>query len=194
MKVLTVATEKGGYFKALKESAYRYNYDLVTLGYGMKWKGFGWRLKLILDFLITLPQDEIIMIVDAYDVILLRDSSELLKEFKKNKYKFLWGAFRKLDGILGKVQEFEFGKTKDDLTPPYNNLCAGTWITPVETALYLYSKYDIKDKDDDQILLNKMYDNFGKSIITPDKDFNIFCTLFPNILTRKIKDSVNFFL
>lgn len=44
----------------------------------------------------------------------------------------------------------------------------------VETALYLYSKYDIKDKDDDQILLNKMYNNFGKNIITPDTIFNIF--------------------
>ena len=153
----------------------------------MKWKGFGWRIKLILDFLRTLPKDEIIMVVDAYDVILLRESSELLEEFRQNNSKFLCGAFRKLDGILGRAQEFEFGKTKDDLHPPYNNLCAGTWITHVETALYLYSKYDIKDKDDDQILLNRMYEDYGRGVITPDTNFNIFCTIFPNIVTRRIK-------
>jgi len=191
MKVITVATEDGGYFKSLQESAVRHNYDLIVLGYGMKWGGFGWRVHIILDYLKTLPSNEIIMVVDAYDVILLRDSTELFEEFKRQNREFLCGSFRKLDGILGNLQELEFGNAKEDLTYPYNNICAGTWITYVHVALYLYGNYDIKHKDDDQIILNRMYDDYGKNIVTPDTNFDIFCTLFPDILSRRIKDIDN---
>ena len=48
MKLITVATHNDGYFKWLKESCKRYNYDLVILGYNEKWKGFNWRLELMI--------------------------------------------------------------------------------------------------------------------------------------------------
>ena len=188
MKAITVATSASGYFETLKESALLNNYELHVLGFGMPWKGFGWRLNTILDYLKTLPDNEIVIVIDAYDVIFLRDSTELEKEFLDLNAKFLCGAFRKLDGIFGIVQEQEFGKTKHDLEPPYNNICAGTYISRVKTILDIYEKYTIKDDEDDQILLNKIYDIEGENIITPDTGFRIFCTLFPCFINRKIRN------
>jgi hypothetical protein len=185
MKVITVATENCGYFETLKQSALQHNYELIVLGYGQKWKGFGWRLKLILNYVKTLPFDEIILVVDAYDVILLRNSQELLHEFLAKKQKFICGAFRKLNGVFGKVQELEFGKSKKDLPPPYNNLCAGTWITYAGYAVKLYDEYEIDDNDDDQILLNRIYDDYE---IFADYNFDLFCSLFPNLITNQINE------
>ena len=53
MKAITVATSASGYFETLKESALLNNYELHVLGFGMPWKGFGWRLNTILDYLTT---------------------------------------------------------------------------------------------------------------------------------------------
>ena len=187
MKIITVATEKNGYFHSLQESANKFNYDLIVLGYGEKWKGFGWRVKLILEYIKTLPKNEIIVMVDAYDVIILRDSNELKDFFIKLNVKFLCGAFRKLDGLLGICQEIEFGKTKNNIQPPYNNLCAGTWISTVDYAISIYNNLYINDNKDDQVILNQIYD-YNNDLITPDFNFNIFCTLFPTIFTRQIRD------
>jgi hypothetical protein len=187
MKAITVATDVSGYFETLKESAIKYNYDLIVLGCGMKWKGFGWRLNITLDYLKTLPKDEIVIVIDAYDVIFLRDSIDLKEEFINMNVNFLCGAFRKLNGILGLLQEIEFGKSKIDLQPPYNNICAGTYISKVENILDIYQNYLIEDGDDDQILLNKIYDIKGKNLITPDSNFKIFCSLFPSFINRKIR-------
>ena len=100
MKAITVATENNGYFETLKESSMRYNYHLVVLGYEQEWKGFGWRLNLVLEYLKTLPSDEIVIVVDAYDVIFLRDSKELKEEFLKMNVKFLCGQLF-LQDLLG---------------------------------------------------------------------------------------------
>lgn len=179
MKVITIATESGGYFNALIESSKKYNYQLIILGFNKEWKGFGWRLKLVLNFLKKLPAEEIVMMIDAYDVVFLRNSKDIIDEFKKLNTKFLCGAFRKNDGIIGYVQEKEFGKFKNDLIYPYVNICAGTWIGYVEDIINIYSKYEIEDYQDDQILLNIIYDeNNDRKIITADTKFNIFCTVF----------------
>ena len=188
MKVITVATKENGYFDTLIESAHKFNYDLIILGYNHVWKGFGWRLKLIINFLETLDYNEIIMVVDAYDVILLQDAKEALNRYKKLNVSFLCGAFRISNGLIGFIQENEFGKSKKILSAPYDSLCAGTWMTTVKTALEIYKKYEIEDNDDDQILLNKIFDIEGINTITPDTNFEIFCTVFPNIITRNIQD------
>ena len=82
MKVITVATDKIGYYYSLQETTTKLGYEWITLGYGLKWKGFGWRLKLIINYLKTLEDvNEIVMIVDAYDVIFIRKSEDALNIF-----------------------------------------------------------------------------------------------------------------
>ena len=44
-------------------------YDFVHLGLGAKWGGFGWRIKVVVAYLKTLPPDEVFVMCDAYDVV-----------------------------------------------------------------------------------------------------------------------------
>jgi hypothetical protein len=127
------------------------------------------------------------MMIDAYDVIFVRDSKDIIEEFKKLNTRFLCGAFRKIGGIIGYAQEKEFGKFKNNLKYPYSNICAGTWIGYSQDIINIYSSYDILDNQDDQILLNIIYDQVNnQKIITADTNFNIFCTVFPSLITGEI--------
>lgn len=91
IKILCVATKSNGYYKILQESCKKYNYELITLGWGKKWQGFIWRHKLYYDYLKTIQTNEIIILSDAYDVVCLRDSQDLIKEFENYKTKILFG-------------------------------------------------------------------------------------------------------
>ena len=186
MKVITVATQYSGYMLVLEESAKKLGYDLIILGMKMKWKGFGWRVKLVLDYIKNLPNDEVFLMVDAYDVILLRPPKDALEEFNKLNSKFICGSFKKCGGIIGKIIEDEFGKL--DYIPDNcisDSICAGTWMTSAKYCLDMWSKYIITDDFDDQRLLINIYNNKPGSIY-PDFNCNIFCTIFPNIITKKI--------
>jgi hypothetical protein len=77
MKIITVATHSQAYFPALKDSARRYNVDLIVLGWGEKWLGFGWKLRMIRDYLKSLSGDEIVMVIDAFDTLITSDVNEI---------------------------------------------------------------------------------------------------------------------
>ena len=195
MKVITVATEKNGYYLSLEESAKKLDYELILLGLGMKWKGFGWRVKMVLEYLqkslmnSSMNEDDVFMMVDAYDVVLLRSSKDALNEYASMGVPFLCGGFRKIDGLVGKIQQEEFGHSfKNRVPKPYNNLCAGTWLSTVRVTLDIWGGEQIPDIFDDQIYLNKLFNRQEKMVIYPDYNFRIFCTLFPNLLDRKIRD------
>jgi hypothetical protein len=99
-----------------------------------------------------------------------------------------------LKGLAGILQEQEFGSSTSHklLQGPYNSICAGTWMSTPKVAIELWDspKYigSLKDNGDDQRLLNRMFDDMGQSSITPDINFSVFMTLFPHMLTRKIRD------
>lgn len=99
---------------------------------------------------------------------------------------FLCGGFRKVDGIIGAIQEHEFGSSTG-IKSPYNNICAGTWMSRVKTTLDLWKDCEITDTLDDQRLLNTLFQTH-QNIISPDYQFKIFATLFPSLITLE-KDS-----
>ena len=66
----------------LEQSCKRHNIDLIPLGMGEKWSGFTMRFNLWLKYLNTLDDYEIVMINDAYDVIILENSDTIIKKFK----------------------------------------------------------------------------------------------------------------
>jgi hypothetical protein len=187
LKVIVVATNVNGYIRSLMESANRHDYDLIILGINHKWHGYGWRLNTVLEYLRNLPSDEVVMIMDAYDTILLRPSSDAIQIWENLNVKFLCGAFRKTSGILGFIQDQEFGLPIRDLNG--NTICAGTIMTTAGYALEAYDGYDIRDDSDDQVLLNVMYDE--NDDIVADTNFEIFCTIFPYIFSKDISDSVH---
>ena len=79
MKVFSVATDRVAFLSSLEDSARRFGYDLHVLGRDQKWQGFLWRWTLVLDAVEALDPDEVVSVVDGYDVV-LAGPAELLEK------------------------------------------------------------------------------------------------------------------
>jgi hypothetical protein len=75
-----VATKSDGYFPVLLESAQRNNINLKVLGMGMKWLGFAWKWKLVYNEIKDLDDEQMIAVIDAYDVIFLKSADYMLNK------------------------------------------------------------------------------------------------------------------
>ena len=95
LHIVTVVTESKYYFPYLSKSCKRHGKQLKILGYGEKWKGFNWRFKLMIEYLETLKDDDIVCFIDGYDVLCTRNLNELksvfLKLHKEKKCKIIVG-------------------------------------------------------------------------------------------------------
>lgn len=92
MKVVTVATQKSGYYPLLVESCRKHGIVLDTLGLGQPWKGFTMKFRLFQQYLEKQPLDEIIMFVDAYDVVVLEDHDVIVDKFKRFQKEIVFGT------------------------------------------------------------------------------------------------------
>lgn len=85
--VITVATQAEGYYDALKEGCERAGVRLVTLGWGKKWRGYAWKLRLVREFLHAERErlgDSFIVFVDGFDVLpTFRSAEELSNAYEK---------------------------------------------------------------------------------------------------------------
>ena len=86
LHIVTVATHSKHYLPYLIESCEKYGgVKLDIVGLGEKWLGYNWKFIKTLEYLRTLPMDDIACFVDGYDVICTRDLHELLPVFTKLK-------------------------------------------------------------------------------------------------------------
>ena len=153
MKVLTVATEKRGYFYALEESCRRHGYDLVVLGLGQEWKGFSMKFQLIVDYLKNTDPNETIVVVDGYDTIMLQPSSILRQKINHlPPDKVLFGKEQSNWHLF-----FQYGKTiKENV---YIN--SGIYIGRVKSIRRLLENLCVENKCnkslEDQNMVNSYY-------------------------------------
>lgn len=179
LHIVTVATESKYYFPYLLESCKRNGKDLTVLGYGEKWRGFNWRLKLMISYLQLLNPKDIVCFVDGYDVICLRNLNELKDEFMRitenSNAKIIIG-YNNLEhaySINKHVTNLFFGKTSNNLS-----LNAGTYIghaSDLLDVLSLIIDMNSDDDADDQILMTKYCNTYDDYFI--DLENNIFLTI-----------------
>ena len=84
VKAVTVATADEGFFRALQQSAQRHGVDLRVLGCGEKWGGFGWKLRKLAEFLEACDPDDLVLCIDAYDVVFLRPLDDLETWYRRH--------------------------------------------------------------------------------------------------------------
>jgi len=148
MKNIVVATKKNvGYYKILEESCKKHNIDLITLGLGKKWEGFHMKFKLWNKYLSKLDDDEIIMLNDAYDVIILQNSDIILKRFKKYKKKILFCSQK------GYLSRLAFNKFNNYVIASGSIIGEVKYIKKLIKLIYKYKKIWKRLKNDDQIIL-----------------------------------------
>ncbi len=160
MKIITVATHSQAYFPVLKESARKNNINLVVLGWGEKWAGFGWKLKLLKDYLYTLSHDEIILVLDAFDTIIISNTNEIIKKFKGINKPIICAAERKhYSRIWNWAYEKIFNKDGHYPQTPtgYSYLNAGAWMSSTGYALSMLDKASLENTTNDQTLFTHLY-------------------------------------
>jgi len=81
MHIITIATDENNWLDDWKKSARKWGYEYTILGKGREWKGFSTKIKLIIEFLNSREPDEIVVIVDAYDLLFAGPPGELEKKF-----------------------------------------------------------------------------------------------------------------
>jgi len=163
LRVLSYANKDGGYVDVLRASAERYGYELVIIGHGQTWHGFGGRLISLRNFLqqANLLPNEIILWVDAWDVMFVQKAELLLY-----KYRFLFSDKIVLNAerrhpckhIHRRLWERKYGVWEHESKTPYFVFNAGMWMGPVHLILkHLQTLGPIDVRCDDQKLLIEYY-------------------------------------
>jgi len=159
VKLVTVVTHIDGYLPWLEKSCKRFNTKLIKLGYGQKWLGFSWRFKLMIDYLKTIDPNELVIFIDAYDVMMLRSLDNIEEYYnnivKMNKCKIIISEDKAIpfyQEIIGKIYFNDYKDARPN---------AGSYMGRAKDILEIISKINqnINYEDDDQMLFTKYYKN-----------------------------------
>ena len=161
-----VATENKLYFTYLKQLLP----ELVVLGMGMEWKGFIMKFNLLVEYLETLNEDDIVCFIDAYDVLPTKNIVNLEKQFvdfsKENpEVKLIIGADEEIYYIQNIIHSFIFHCP---------NINSGTYIGYCKNILHIL-RIILKRPNiyDDQMELGRYAKNH-KNEVHIDKDISFF--------------------
>jgi hypothetical protein len=189
--VIAYGTNKQAYFDLFMASCRRHGIKPVLLGWGTKWVGFGQKTTEIRDYLVGLPEDEVVISVDPFDVVFLCGLAEIEQKFRRLSVPFLCGAL-KLGPFLRRVYQREFnlsGKPMPRNPTGYDYLNSGTWISTAGYARRLIDRlvddFGMGPTDMDQEILTSLYVH-DRRAVDIDWQCDIFHNLlFKNFLTRK---------
>ena len=186
MKVITVATQPDRYYESLLDSAKKNNIDIIVLGMGEKWQGFGWKFTKMIEYLEKVNVNEIVMFIDAYDVIFLDNFQKIEDKFleikKKNNFKILIGV----DLIPNnRFHRYAYKKIFSSNNP--NNINSGVYIGYAKDIYSVLSNIkknnDLNNMDDQKMFINEH--NKDSSIFYFDKKNEIILNIFGNMINGK---------
>ena len=182
--LITIATHNEGYYNALKESANKNEYNLITLGWGQKWEGFIMKYKLLMENINKYNDNDIIILIDAYDVIVVDNINIAIEKFKKFNIPILLSKD-------GQIKNTGFNYFYNKLFDSYHNykICAGLmmgYVWALKKLIILMCGEELekckKMQTDDQILLIKTckkYNLYNKLVLI-DKNSEIFYNTYGN--------------
>jgi hypothetical protein len=177
LHIVTVCTEKKFYFPYLEESCKRNGLELTVLGLHEKWKGYTWRMELMMEYLKKLPPHDIVCFVDGYDVICTRSLSTLPKDFhriqKKTSCRLIVGHDKNKKFIIQELcAKMYFGQCKN------LSLNAGTYIGKVCDVMHILENItkNMGNEKNDQPLLTQYCQSFEEEIHI-DEESELFLTI-----------------
>jgi hypothetical protein len=180
---VSVATHKEDYYDAFVESCRRNEIELVILGYGQPWKGFAWRFLLMKDYLETLDNQDIVVFLDAYDIIATQNASTIQARFLEFQSPMLFSTeqIQRKDFLTHYVRDGVFGKCPDA------DICGGAYMGYVYALKKMYhyicQTYDCGSQEfsrmDDQKILTSLCNDpyFTEPQIAYDHSSSIFYTI-----------------
>lgn len=176
--IVTVATSDKLYFKALKESCKLNDVNLKILGWGMKWTGYTMKINLIREFLKTMPNNDIVVFIDAYDVLVLKNLAEIKKRFISYDTPILFSE----DIPNTIIKEYGYKKLfwgcKDN-----KYLCSGLYAGYVYALKLFYTElcleYDCSDHANDQLIISRFCSSdFFTKYVKLDTENKVFLNIY----------------
>jgi len=156
LHIVTVATEDKYYFPFLKYSCKINGISLTVLGMGEVWQGFNWRYQKMLEFLKKIDPNDLVCVVDGYDVICSRNLLDLPAEFerihKKTGCKFIVGEDTLINTYNKIISFFNFG------TCNRKYINAGTYIgysKDIQDIIEKIYALNPRNDADDQVLMTR---------------------------------------
>jgi len=189
MKFITVATEIKGYLPVLQESFIKHDLKLEILGLNEKWTGFGFKYLKMIEFLKKQNPDEIVVFMDAYDVIFL-NKDKLLERFRSYNKQILLSCEPLPKTLLHKYLYTKVFPSCQLDTKDKIHINSGLYMGYAKYLLIMLQKLSSKanlhsSKTDDQVILNEFcnYKNkFFCDYIAIDVERKVFYNIFPDSL------------
>lgn len=174
MILLTYATHSSNYFQVLTESASYNNYKLIVLGMKNKWNGLMDKFIHTERFIQSLPEDEIVIFVDAFDTIVLRP--DCLDTFLQihHEGEVLFSACHSNWAL-----DFLFGDPAPTYKHEYyNSINTGLYMGYVKDLKNLFTKFKpyMVDNENDQRAMNQYHREVNDHI-----QLDTGCHIFYNI-------------
>ena len=168
VSVILVSTHWTPTFENCRRSLHIHNYNYVVLGWDQVWSGWKWRAKLYYDHLCTLQNDDLVVLMDSFDAITTKDSSELIETFKAFKKPIVIGCewWCGSDSNCGKVPNW--WKMNNKTPALRSNINAGVIIGYVEKLREMYKWILDMNFDDDQKGIAKYIDQYGYDTVALD--------------------------
>lgn len=165
--IITYVTHSEGYFDILKQSSN----DLIILGYGEKWIGFGYKQKQIVEFCKLKNPDDIICCIDGFDSIILSQSKkELLKKYLSYNKLLIFSKAEPHSNIMQKYfKDKLFGKC--NINENLIGLNAGMYIGTAASIIECWQ--GIQDTDDDQAFATKVCNKYNDNNIAINNNIAI---------------------
>jgi len=191
MKICTVVTHDDYYYRSMISSCEKLGLEVKALGWGEKWKDFYWRFNLMREYLKSLDPNEIVVFIDAFDVIPLAPEKDIMERFLSFNSPIVISSEEKFSNYM-----IDFGY-KDIFSKFKDGYCnCGSYMGYVKNLLEMY---DVMDKyrnncNDDQVVMSRSSkDPFIIKNVSLDKNNNLFLTLRTNekIIYRGIMSSDN---
>lgn len=120
--ICTVANYRHPNLEKLEKSCQAHGIDLEILGMGSPYPGNGTKFLHMVDYLQTLEEDDIVMFVDAFDVLILADKKTILQKFLKMKVPFLMAAETNSHPFPWRAEEYPQSPTR------FRYINTGTYI------------------------------------------------------------------
>lgn len=175
--VVTVATHLyEGYAHYFDMSCKRHNISPVILGEGEKFEGFGTKLSILQRYVETCNDEDIILMVDRYDLIFLRPLEPLFDFYKeqlkgRNGKPFLYISNEKeeITGVSKLYSYFHWGSYNDRI------LNSGTYLSTAGLIKRMLASIqqtipnsNMSVKDDQEMIITYLKENPDVEVVIDD--------------------------
>lgn len=168
LHVCTVASHETQGLKQLQQSCDHNSIQLVVMGLRLPYKGNGQKLSYLKNFLQGIPDEDLVLFVDAYDVLILADTKTLVTKFLAMNARCVFSA----ETSLYPLNRDALGRFPPSPTK-FKYLNSGSIMGYASHLRHILESIPIKEKDSDQSQLIKYYLDHQSEIV-----LDYLCELF----------------